>query len=193
MSNILILYGSSHGQTAKIARFIGESLCAGGADVRIVDALTETAEADSYDAVIVAASVHAGGYQKAVAKWVSIHRESLNHRPTAFVSVCLGVLERDPAVQRSVAAILDRFLEQAGWRPTMTKSVAGALLYTRYNWLMRLIMKRMAAKAGGDTDTRRDYEYTDWKDVEAFARDFQHVVARDASPVVQPSRVPALV
>jgi menaquinone-dependent protoporphyrinogen oxidase len=185
MSRILILYGSSHGQTAKIARFIGERLCAGGADVRIVDALTETAEADNYDAVIVAASVHGGRYQKAVRKWVSSHRESLNHRPTAFVSVCLGVLEHDATVQRRVASIVDEFLELTGWRPAMTQRVAGALLYTRYTWFIRLIMKRIAAKAGGGTDTRRDYEYTDWKDLEAFARAFHHLVVRDALPVAR--------
>ena len=33
-------------------------------------------------------------------------------------------------------------------------------------------MKRIAAKAGGDTDTSRDYEYTDWADLQRFADRF---------------------
>ena len=33
-------------------------------------------------------------------------------------------------------------------------------------------MKRIAKDATGDTDTSRDYEYTDWAEVEAFANDF---------------------
>ena len=33
-------------------------------------------------------------------------------------------------------------------------------------------MRRIVAKAGGDTDTTRDYEYTDWDDLWAFARAF---------------------
>jgi len=33
-------------------------------------------------------------------------------------------------------------------------------------------MKHIVAKAGGDTDTRRDYEYTDWDDLRRFAADF---------------------
>ena len=41
------------------------------------------------------------------------------------------------------------------------KHVAGALLYTRYNIFKRWIMKRIVAKAGGDTDVSRDYDYTD--------------------------------
>lgn len=33
-------------------------------------------------------------------------------------------------------------------------------------------MKRIARKEGGDTDTSRDWEYTDWDSVEAFAAAF---------------------
>ncbi len=36
----------------------------------------------------------------------------------------------------------------------------------------RMLMKRIAAQAGGDTDTSRDHEYTDWKDLAAFTRRF---------------------
>jgi menaquinone-dependent protoporphyrinogen oxidase len=48
--------------------------------------------------------------------------------------------------------------------------IAGALKYSRYPLPLRWLMKRIAAKAGGDTDTSRDYEYTDWAQVEAYAR-----------------------
>ena len=54
----------------------------------------------------------------------------------------------------------------------MSKTVAGALPYTKYGWLKKWIMRRIVAKAGGDTDTTRDYEYTDWNDVREFARAF---------------------
>jgi len=33
-------------------------------------------------------------------------------------------------------------------------------------------MKRIARKSGGDTDTSRDYEYTDWAAVDDFAQRF---------------------
>ena len=56
--------------------------------------------------------------------------------------------------------------------------VAGALPYTKYGWLKRMMMKRIVAKAGGDTDTTRDYEYTDWIDLRNFARDFAELAAQ---------------
>ena len=36
----------------------------------------------------------------------------------------------------------------------------------------RLLMIIFVGLAGGDTDTSRDYEYTDWSAVEAFAERF---------------------
>jgi menaquinone-dependent protoporphyrinogen oxidase len=38
------------------------------------------------------------------------------------------------------------------------------------------MMKRIVRKAGGDTDTSRDYEYTDWGDLRAFADEFGKLV-----------------
>ena len=172
MSRILVIYGTTEGQTAKVARYLGDTLRAAGASGDVVDARTETPSPDDYDAVIVAASVHARGYQQAVRRWVHDHANVLNEKPTAFVSVCLAVLQREPKVERDLAAIVDRFLTSTGWRPAITKHVAGALAYSRYNWLKRWAMVRIVRKAGGDTDTSRDYEYTDWADVRVFAEEF---------------------
>jgi menaquinone-dependent protoporphyrinogen oxidase len=174
MLRLLILYGTTNGHTRKIAQVLGETLRGGGFPCDVIDAARVPPELDpaSYDGVLVAASIHTGGYQRAVARWVHRHAEQLNLVPSAFVSVCLGILERRPEAQTEVRAIMNRFLQASGWQPTITKTVAGALLYTQYDWLTRWLMKRIVAKAGGDTDTSRDYEYTDWDDLRAFARAF---------------------
>jgi menaquinone-dependent protoporphyrinogen oxidase len=94
--------------------------------------------------------------------------------PTAFVSVSLAVLQHgDSKVMADLDAIVTRFLEATAWQPGAIKHVAGALLYTRYNIFKRWIMKRIAAKAGGETDTSHDYDYTDWADLRAFTHDFR--------------------
>jgi menaquinone-dependent protoporphyrinogen oxidase len=48
----------------------------------------------------------------------------------------------------------------------------GALQYSKYGPLKRLVVRAFAAVAGHDTDTSKDYEYTDWKAVERFAAAF---------------------
>ena len=172
MSRMLVIYGTTEGQTAKVARFIGDALQADGVSADVINAHDGRPSADNYDAVIVAASVHGGGYQRAVRRWVHAEAERLNAKPTAFVSVCLGVLQHEPKVDQELTAVIDRFRTVTGWRPGITKTVAGALPYSRYNWLKRWAMVRIVRKAGGDTDTSRDYEYTDWTELRTFADEF---------------------
>jgi len=52
------------------------------------------------------------------------------------------------------------------------KPIAGALLYTKYNFIVRFIMKRIARQAGAATDTSKDYEYTDWAALSRFIDEF---------------------
>jgi menaquinone-dependent protoporphyrinogen oxidase len=176
MSRILVVFGTTEGQTAKVAAAIAASLRTHDVTVDVVEAGTVRVDPTGYEGVVVAASVHASGYQRAVRRWLRANAGALNARPTAFVSVCLGVLQADPNVQRDVTDIARRFVAAAEWRPSVIKIVAGALPYTRYNWLKRWMMRRIVAKAGGDTDTSRDFEYTDWTDLRAFAQQFAGMV-----------------
>jgi uncharacterized protein (TIGR00730 family) len=176
MSRILVLYGTSEGHTAKVANRLADTLRAQGGEVDVVDASMSAPDPAGYAGVLVAASVHGGRYQKSVQRWVRTFAPELRDKPTAFMSVCLGILQHEEKVQHEVAAIIERFVNATGWTPSMTTTVAGALPYTRYNWITRWIMRRIARAAGGDTDVSRDYEYTDWEQVESFARAFSERV-----------------
>lgn len=173
MSHLLILYGTTDGHTAKIAAAMGQTLRDEGCTVDVVNAADPgQVRPMSYDGVVVAASVHAGGYQRPVVRWVAKYADELGNRPTAFVSVCLGVLEKNTKTTHELERILNRFEARARWHPGAIKMVAGALPYTRYGWIKKWVMKRIVRRAGGDTDTTRDYEYTDWKDLRAFTVGF---------------------
>ena len=180
MTHLLIVYGTTDGHTRKIVQVLADDLRANRCSVDIIDAAGPQWRLSpaSYDGVIVAASVHIGDYQKAVARWVRAHAPMLATMPTAFLSVCLAVLEKDPAAHQEISRIMSRFLARCGWRPAITKPVAGAVLYTRYGWLKQRMMKRIVAKAGGGTDTTRDYEYTDWNDLCDFACEFAEVASQ---------------
>jgi menaquinone-dependent protoporphyrinogen oxidase len=181
MQKILIVFGTTDGQTRKIADALGRAMRSPETDVRVVEAGRPDVSPTGYDGVVVAASVHAGGYQRSVRRWLRKHAGELRDAPTAFVSVSLGVLQREAAVQEELRAIVDRLCDATKWTPTLVKHVAGALKYTQYNPVQRLIMKRIVSKAGGDTDTTRDYEYTDWNDVADFAARFMRTVSSRAA------------
>ena len=59
--------------------------------------------------------------------------------------------------------MIDTFLAETGWHPSKVRAVAGALSYTKYNFLVRFVMKRIAKAQGASTDTSRDHELTDWE------------------------------
>ena len=72
----------------------------------------------------------------------------------------------------AVGETFARFMRDTGWSPNVTHHVAGALLYTQYNFLVRIVMKAIARRAGRTTDTSRDHDFTDWGAVERFAEGF---------------------
>ena len=120
---------------------------------------------------MVAASVHVGSFQAPVRRWVKAHAEALRSRPTAFVCVCLAVLERSAKVDEKLALILKRFFDATGWQPTESKIVAGALPY-------RIQTGSSAGSCGASSAGPRANRheprprYTDWKDLAEFTARF---------------------
>lgn len=170
---VLVIYATTDGHTAKIATEIAQTLRNQEIAVTLVNAASQRMRDPlPYSAVIVAASVHAGRFQRSVRQWARRHRKVLASRPSAFVGVCLAIVNHSPAVDAEIKTVLDRFVRDTGWTPSEIKIVAGALKYTQYGWLKRWMIRRIVAAHGGDIDTSRDYEYTDWDDLRAFARRF---------------------
>jgi menaquinone-dependent protoporphyrinogen oxidase len=132
--------------------------------------------------------LHGGRYQRAVVRWVRTHAETLRGKPAAFLSVCLEVLQKDLGVQRELGGIINRFEAHTGWKPARVKIVAGAVPYTRYGWLKRLVMRRKMKQAGGETDVTRDHEYTDWADLRQFAGTFYELCGGRPAPVEPPGK-----
>jgi menaquinone-dependent protoporphyrinogen oxidase len=170
--NILVVYGSTEGQTRKIARFMKDVLTNAGNDVTIADASDEPPALKDYDAILIGASIHIHKYQSAVRHYITRHVPELNKMPGAFFSVCLAVASDLDEEHREAQKITKDFLEQTGWKPLMTTQIAGALKYTQYDFFKRLIMKMIAKKEGRSTDTSQDYEYTDWDEVKKFVNEF---------------------
>lgn len=179
MGPIAIIYATREGQTRLIADRLAERLLVQGLEANVFDAaLSPEVELPRYAAAVLAASVHIGKHEREMVRFVARHRADLEKIPTTFLSVSLSAAgaegenrtpdQRAKAVAEVKRAI-DAFVKQTGWQPSRIEPVAGALLYTRYGWLIRWVMKRIAKAAGGDTDTTRDYEYTDWKKLDRLA------------------------
>jgi menaquinone-dependent protoporphyrinogen oxidase len=178
MSKILIAYGTSEGQTAKIAVQLAEFIRAQGHDAFAVDISREAPAPEGYGAVIIGASVHMGKHQRRVVDYVRRNRPALAHLPSAFFSVSLAIQDGTEKGRREAEGYVETFVLETGWCPEKVGLFAGALVYTKYNFLLRWIMRRIARSRGSpDLDTSRDYVYTDMDAVQRFAVEFLASVA----------------
>jgi menaquinone-dependent protoporphyrinogen oxidase len=178
VANVLIVYSSIDGQTARIAERMATDLRGAGLEVTLHPAWPFDApwEIETYDAVVVGGSVRFGHHARALEKWVRERLVQLAKRPAAFFSVSLGAAGTGKRAHEAVQW-RDEFLRRTGWKPALEASFAGALRYTRYNPVIRLVMRFISGRLNGDTDTSRDYEYTDWKAVDRFASDIRTRIA----------------
>lgn len=169
---ILIIYGTIEGQTRKIARFMENVLQEAKHAVVISNATEDPPSPNDFDMVMIGSSIHIHKYNSAIKHYVMEHVNELNKKPSAFFSVCMAVASDIPEEHEEAAKIASDFLEQTGWKTDTVWHWAGALKYSQYDYFKKLVMRMIAKKEGGDTDTSMDYEYTDWNKVKKSVLDF---------------------
>ncbi len=177
--NVLIIYGTTEGQTRKIANFMADLVRRRGSQARLIDStdMPEGLDIGAFDAIVVAGSVHQWHHQASVFQFVRDHLEILQAKPTAFVSVSLSMAGTAAEDRLDAAECAEGFLDVAGWKPTVTHLVAGALRYSQYDFFKCWILKMIAGAKGTSTDTSKDHEFTDWRDLEAFVDAFLRQVS----------------
>jgi len=165
---ILVVYGTSEGQTAKVATVMTERFRASGHEPTLIDVkrLPIVFNVRDFDAAVVAARVHAGRYPRRIANFVRANRAALEAMPNAFVSVSMSAAKLVPGDEGRIAKYADDFIALSGWAPNRIFQVAGARFYTRHNrvtrWILGLVDQHRY-------DTSRDHEWTDWASVKRYA------------------------
>ena len=190
MAAVLLLYATGEGQTAKVADRIAGALGSRGHEVTVVDVerVPPDLSVAAFDGVLVGSSIHLGRHPERIHEFVRDAREALAERPSAFFQVCLSAAAEDPERRAEADRYVEEFVAATGWRPDRTAVFAGALRYSQYGFLKRAMMKRVAADMGGDTDTDRDHEYTDWAAVEGFASAFADLLEGETGEVARSGR-----
>lgn len=160
---ILIAYATTDGQTRKIARFAADRLTTQGHSVELLN--VEDAEGltlGRFDAAILAGSLHAGGYQTALARYVTGAKVALATLPTLFLAVSLSAAGQDKDDWDGLHKCLAAFEADTGWTPGRVEHVAGAFRFSEYDFFRAWAMRRIADQKGEAVEPGRDKEYTDW-------------------------------
>lgn len=157
---ILLVYGSTEGQTRKIAKFCAARLGDNGHDVDIRDSRRRMVDLDlsEFGMVILAGSVHQTTHQESLANFTIAHRKTLKNVPTLLISVSLAIaFGNGEAEARGYA---ESFCDYVGFKPNDVLLVAGALKYDEYDYYMNQIVEHVVLENRGKI--QGDREFTDW-------------------------------
>ncbi len=164
--DVLIIYGTTEGQTRKIAEWTATYIRDREHHVELRDSAAPMSDLDLglFHAFIIAASVHQQYHQETVTNFAIAHQKLLNAKTSAFISVSLSaVLERAEA-----QGYADHFVSVTGWKPSMTLLLGGALRFSEYDYFQVQIVKFIVMKDGVTAPSQSDREFTDWKTLADF-------------------------
>jgi menaquinone-dependent protoporphyrinogen oxidase len=194
MGTVPVFYATTEGQTRRIAEQIASTLRQQGfvSEAREISTAMPPVDWLKVAGVVLGASIYAGRHQKTAVEFARNEARHLSARPSAFFSVSLSAGSRNPAEVDAARALARDFVTTAHWNPRRLACFAGKLAYSRYGFFKRQMMRVIAWREAAPTDTRRDYEFTDWTAVRRFALDIAEDVSRDRSLAeVRPGEVSA--
>ncbi|CAM3894540.1 menaquinone-dependent protoporphyrinogen IX dehydrogenase [Vibrio aquimaris] len=175
MSKALFLHSSREGQTKKILSYIEDSLS--NLEVEISDLHTvEQVDFSKYDKVLIGASIRYGHLNKKLYQFIEHHKDQLDAAKVGFF--CVNLTARKESQGKDTpegSAYIQKFLSKSPWQPTLIGVFAGALYYPRYKFFDKMMIKLIMSLTGGETDTSKEVEYTNWEKVSLFAQNFNEL------------------
>ncbi len=170
--NVLIVYGTTEGQTRKIAEWTATHIREIGHKAELRDSASPKPDSDlaTFDAYIVAGSVHQERHQDTITNFAIAHHELLNEKAAAFISVSLSAALEDE--RNEAQKYVDSFVSVTRWKPRMTLLLGGALRFTDYDYFQEQIVKFIVLKRGETASAERDHEFTDWNALSKFVDGF---------------------
>ena len=170
MSGSLIIYSSTDGQTKIICEKI-KNFSKNNESVKLIS-LEEANDFNlqSYENIIIGASIRYGKHNKNLYKFISSNKETLEKKRSAFFSV--NVVARKPEKNTpETNPYMKKFLKISNWKPDKLGVFAGKVNYPNYGFFDKYIIRLIMFITKGPTDTSKSFEFTDWSKVEDFARE----------------------
>jgi menaquinone-dependent protoporphyrinogen oxidase len=133
----------------------------------------------AFDVVVLAGAVMWGRHARRLRRFIRQNIVLLSSIRSVLVSVSNAACS---AEGRPVAEeYARRLFRETGWQADSLVLFGGGATFTKYGFFTRLVMTRVEREHGRGTERTRDYDYTDWEAVDAFARS----LARDKGRVAR--------
>jgi len=170
MTQILVIYSTTDGHTPRICERMRQVMTRQGQSVTVVPlAQADAQNLSSFDKIVIGAGIRYGKHQPQVAQFIARHQALLESKANAFFTV--NIVARKPEKnQPDSNPYLIKFLRQISWKPQLLGVFAGKLDYPSYRFFDRLMIRFIMLMTDGPTDPKSVIEFTDWRQVEAFAQ-----------------------
>ncbi len=173
MAKILFLYSTREGQTKKILQHIASQLDGSECDFFNIHDMP-VVDFSQYEKVLVGASIRYGRLNKKLYQYIERNYEALANAKSAFVCVNLTARKEHEGKDTPEGSVyIQTFLKKSLWKPQLIGVFAGALLYPRYKFFDKLMIQFIMKLTGGETDTSKEIEYTNWEKVNYFGSEFK--------------------
>ena len=171
MAKILILYSTVDGHTKKICQKIKSVAERYDHEVELVSIDGEFLKGlDEFDKIVVGASIRYGKHNKKVFDFVTRNEKLLEDKASAFFSV--NVVARKPDKNKpDKNPYVIKFLKRISWKPDKVAVFAGKIDYQKYSFFDRSMIRLIMYITKGPTDPKTVAEFTNWEQVDVFARD----------------------
>lgn len=170
MTKTLIIYSSTDGHTIKICKRLKQAIEQFAQHVTLVS-VEHCAQVDlqAFDKIVIGASIRYGKHSKSIVDFIHNNLHLLETKPSAFFSV--NIVARKPEKNLpETNPYMRKFLRTISWKPRKLAVFAGKLDYPKYRRIDRMMIRLIMLMTGGPTDPTTVVEFTDWQEVEAFAR-----------------------
>ena len=172
--DILIVYSTTDGHTLEICERIRTLLQDEGHAVDLLPvaqalADPENAALERRETIVLGASIRYGKHHRQVYDFVRRHARLLDGRRNAFFSVN-AVARKPDRRQVDSNPYVRKFLTRIAWQPQHVEIFGGKIDYAKYSFFDRNIIRFIMWMTKGPTDPRSVVDFTDWQQVDAFAR-----------------------
>ena len=172
MIRSLIIYSSTDGHTKTICKRIIDFLKDGNIARLVSLDEAKNLNLSEFDKIIIGASIRYGKHSKELYKFIKLNKKILEEKKSIFFSV--NVVARKPEKNSPTTnPYLIKFLGKTNWEPKNLGVFAGKIEYPKYNFIDKYAIKFIMWVTKGPTDTSQTYEFTNWEEVENFARDLK--------------------
>ena len=172
--NSLIIYSTTDGQTKKICETLKEH----SIDKNFYEIISlEEAfnkEIKKYEKIIIGASIRYGRHSSKVYEFIESNKNVLEKKKSAFFSVNVVARKPDKSTP-DTNPYIRKFLKKTSWQPKKLGVFAGKIDYPRLSLVNKNVIRLIMFITNGPTNINNSYEFTDWKRVKEFTREFDKI------------------